>query len=276
MYLKCACSTCSGHIEFDVSGLGRTVTCPHCGWNTLLFDPHGVNPNAGTEVRYRDSLVPIGESGSQLPEFSDESFRNLHVRSSEGAGYYTVNLIDYTCTCPSFVNDHSKASRCEFGRMCKHICKSLNNQQILPLLNPICRAMVKEGYGIYPGRFELDENGNTVYVTGVNSEGWLNVFALKRKDGKNYYRFGYNINERRWAYDEHPKVNEKILYLERGFSTHPSAVYYFSTDGQPQGPVPAADLRSMRKDGFVTDDTPVIREGHSEWKTYKDFLALSR
>jgi hypothetical protein len=52
--------------------------------------------------------------------------------------------------------------------------------------------------------------------------------------------------------------------------------YYYSTDGVQQGPVAAGDLRLMRKDGLITDDTPVLREGDSQWRTYRDFLALNR
>jgi predicted RNA-binding Zn-ribbon protein involved in translation (DUF1610 family)/type II secretory pathway pseudopilin PulG len=40
-YAKCNCTTCSGHIEFEVENAGQTVTCPHCGIETLLFIPHG-------------------------------------------------------------------------------------------------------------------------------------------------------------------------------------------------------------------------------------------
>jgi hypothetical protein len=52
--------------------------------------------------------------------------------------------------------------------------------------------------------------------------------------------------------------------------------YFYSTDGSQQGPVDATDLRMMRKDGLVTDDTPVLREGETAWRTFRDYLALSR
>jgi hypothetical protein len=52
--------------------------------------------------------------------------------------------------------------------------------------------------------------------------------------------------------------------------------YYYSTNGEQQGPVDASDLRLMRKDGLITDDTPVFREGESQWRKFRDYLALSR
>jgi hypothetical protein len=217
MYITCACSNCSGHIEFDASGVGDTVACPHCGLETALFDPHKPQSSATADVTHLDLLAPSGEPLLQLPEITDESFRNVRVRSSDGQNFYMVNLIDYTCTCPSFLADHSNAPQRSFGRMCKHICRSLNDRKILPLLNPLCRAMVEEGYGILSGRFDLDKNGNTIYISGVNAQGWLNVFSLKRKDGKKFYRFGYNIIEGRWAYGQGPKINEEILRARPDF-----------------------------------------------------------
>lgn len=60
-------------------------------------------------------------------------------------------------------------------------------------------------------------------------------------------------------------------------TSSPSKVgYFYSTDGSQQGPVDATDLRMMRKDGLVADDTPVLREGETAWRTFRDYLALSR
>lgn len=41
MFVKCVCNNCPGHIEFDESSAGQTVTCPHCGVETVLFIPSG-------------------------------------------------------------------------------------------------------------------------------------------------------------------------------------------------------------------------------------------
>jgi predicted RNA-binding Zn-ribbon protein involved in translation (DUF1610 family) len=43
-YLKCPCNNCDVLIEFPARGLGQTVTCPHCGLETVLFQP-GTQPN---------------------------------------------------------------------------------------------------------------------------------------------------------------------------------------------------------------------------------------
>jgi hypothetical protein len=35
-FLKCNCNQCGGHIEFPADGIGMTIPCPHCGWQTEL------------------------------------------------------------------------------------------------------------------------------------------------------------------------------------------------------------------------------------------------
>ncbi len=71
--------------------------------------------------------------------------------------------------------------------------------------------MIKDGFGIYPGRSDRDQNGNPIYITGASPQGWINVYALKRRDGKAYFRFGYNVQEQRWAYGLRPKIDESIF-----------------------------------------------------------------
>lgn len=39
IYLKCPCNNCDVLIEFPERGLGQTITCPHCGLETVLFKP---------------------------------------------------------------------------------------------------------------------------------------------------------------------------------------------------------------------------------------------
>ena len=76
------------------------------------------------------------------------------------------------------------------------------------------------------------------------------------------------------------KMESHLEGIERSLSpatpSAPEKAYHYSSDGTQQGPLSAADLRSMRKDGLITNDTPVLREGDSKWRTYKDFLSLTR
>jgi hypothetical protein len=232
-FLKCECPNCGLRIEFAEADAGREAECPQCRHALKLPVPTAKliqNEPAPIAPAPQQQVVPAQaspavapESTQLLPEIRDQSLSSIQVRSSDGESYYTVNLMDYTCSCPSFAEVHSKASPKDFGRLCKHICWCLNRPEVLPLLSPICLAMVREGFGINPGRLDRDNNGNPIYITGVNNKGWLNVFALKRRDGKTYYRFGYNVNEGRRAFGSKPRINEDILSPKRRGESLPSA-----------------------------------------------------
>lgn len=38
-FVKCPCNNCNVFIEFPAYGVGQSVTCPHCGMETVLFQP---------------------------------------------------------------------------------------------------------------------------------------------------------------------------------------------------------------------------------------------
>jgi hypothetical protein len=46
VYAKCRCQHCDGLTEFDATGAGQTVPCPHCGLDTILFIPPPPPPPA--------------------------------------------------------------------------------------------------------------------------------------------------------------------------------------------------------------------------------------
>ncbi len=43
MLVKCICTNCSGHLEFEEENAGEKIKCPHCGWDTTLFDSNAVD-----------------------------------------------------------------------------------------------------------------------------------------------------------------------------------------------------------------------------------------
>lgn len=158
-----------------------------------------------------------------LPAFTDESLRAIEIKSSDWTETYIVNLLDYSCTCSKCLEIHSGAPPRDVGCICKHIIIALRDKNLVGQLPPIARGIVEHGYpeafGIYPGRFANDIDGNPIYITGQNEKGWVSIFALKRRAGVNYYRFGYNLNEKRWWCDNErgmlswrlPRLDESIL-----------------------------------------------------------------
>ncbi len=52
-FAKCACQHCGGHIEFPSEGVGRKISCPHCGERTLLTRSAPVEIGGGCATRRR-------------------------------------------------------------------------------------------------------------------------------------------------------------------------------------------------------------------------------
>jgi hypothetical protein len=44
MLIKCICTNCSGHLEFEEENAGEHIECPHCGWETTLYDASMAQP----------------------------------------------------------------------------------------------------------------------------------------------------------------------------------------------------------------------------------------
>jgi len=206
-----------GTILHHLAYIKRLDVIPECYANSTMWNlrnsrgqtPHDVFHEVNEQERIqraRKSWVPPRltlpiqtEPAKLLPAFFDESLRVIHIRATTSADIYTVNLLDYTCNNPLCLQIHSGVPPRDFGRLCKHIILALRQKNLVRQLPPIARGIVQNGhpdaaYGIYPGRFENDRNGNPIYITGPNYDGWISVFALRRRNGVNYYRFGYNIN----------------------------------------------------------------------------------
>ncbi len=39
MLVKCICTNCAGHLEFEEENSGEKIKCPHCGFETTLYLP---------------------------------------------------------------------------------------------------------------------------------------------------------------------------------------------------------------------------------------------
>ena len=39
MLVKCLCTNCAGHLEFEEENNGEKIPCPHCGFETTLYLP---------------------------------------------------------------------------------------------------------------------------------------------------------------------------------------------------------------------------------------------
>ncbi len=46
MLVKCICTNCAGHLEFEKENAGEKIKCPLCGFETVLFLPGAERPEA--------------------------------------------------------------------------------------------------------------------------------------------------------------------------------------------------------------------------------------
>jgi hypothetical protein len=46
MLVKCFCTNCAGHLEFEEQNAGEEIPCPHCGFRTTLFLPGTQAPDS--------------------------------------------------------------------------------------------------------------------------------------------------------------------------------------------------------------------------------------
>lgn len=57
MLVKCICTNCAGHLEFEEANAGEEIECPHCCFDTKLFLP-GTQPDAARSSGLVEKLWP--------------------------------------------------------------------------------------------------------------------------------------------------------------------------------------------------------------------------
>jgi hypothetical protein len=60
------------------------------------------------------------------------------------------------------------------------------------------------------------------------------------------------------------------------FPPSATTAYYYYTNGSKHGPVPASQVRQLWGDGMIQDESPLLREGDTEWRTYRELLSVKR
>lgn len=227
MLLKCYCQHCGDQLEHELENPSEepgSVACPHCGLETELYFSSGV-----TEQMSAFEVAVLAQS---LPKFVDESFRAIEIEATTSREIYTVNLLDYSCSNPLCEKIHCRLPPRDIGRLCKHIIVALRRKRLGEYLPPIALGIVENGlniafpvaFGINPGRFAEDMDGNLIYISGKDNNGWVSVFALTpQRNAKKYYRFGYNIETKAWVRSDgsgsfwrvKPRVDESVFNFLR-------------------------------------------------------------
>jgi hypothetical protein len=166
------------------------------------------------ELVYREASEP------RLPSLKFEA--NIPSRGEAGV-FYKVDLAGPSCSCPDWRGRRSRLPAGHLTRCCKHVFDAFAQlPQGLPTADWL-EAFVELAWPA-PPRTEwqlITINSHQVLYSSASDKGWANCFA---KDGSGYERFGYNIEERRWAYGSQPKsawaISEAIVALGNKAPSH--------------------------------------------------------
>ncbi len=96
-YVTCPCQYCSGKIEFDAStfdqGETRTVPCPHCGLETIIFVPEQKVPPVISDIKSLPARID-----RVLSHFSHKTW-DPQWESDLGVAYFRQNNYSDAAKC---------------------------------------------------------------------------------------------------------------------------------------------------------------------------------
>ncbi len=135
------------------------------------------------------------------------------TNSLSGSDQYTLNVKNWTCTCPDWEKRHANHEPGSPGRLCKHLLATIADYpELLP------NDMLAFGI-IMTDRFQHERGmpGNDAvygtydgmaYIIQRGDDGWVNFFI-------NDKRFGYHPGKKRWANGKSPDGASALLAKAR-------------------------------------------------------------
>lgn len=150
------------------------------------------------------SAVTAGEA--RLPNLSAK----MQIPSSTELGVlYDVDLNGPTCSCPDWRGRRSRLPIGHLSRCCKHILDAYAQLPRASEVDDWLHCFIDTGWPASP-KTEwklLTVDGEKVLLSTAANKGWANAFA---KEDSGYTRFGYNLEEGRWAYGSEPEFGSII------------------------------------------------------------------
>jgi hypothetical protein len=150
---------------------------------------------------------------SPLPEISGTNLDAVRLPSltgifrvpsqSEPGRLYQVDLSGPSCNCPDWTTWRSRLPVGDFTRCCKHVLHVYARLARREGADGWLIAFVDNGWPAHPGaEWKLLTMGSRkILFCTASDKGWANVFA---EEGSEYLRFGFNVDEDRWAYGSEP------------------------------------------------------------------------
>ena len=149
-------------------------------------------------------LVPKYRKKRVVPSLPTQG---VQVKSSSGTQYYTVDPTNLSCTCPDFTERRADFPRSDPRRLCKHLMKQIDEYSIFDLDTAHEVADVPAGRG-FPmvDRHLTTINGErvTAHLPANRNRPWVNIYIGQE-------RYGYNVDEERWAYGNNPGEEQETL-----------------------------------------------------------------
>jgi len=178
---------------------------PHSGISTIEGDP----TKAFTLGDVDEARLPSVSAKFRVPSQSDPGT------------FYEVDLMGPSCTCPDWCTWRSHLPVGDLTRCCKHVLHVYANIVRQESTGGCLMAFIENGWSPHPGaEWYLATTGtDKILFCTPSKKGWANVFA---KDGKSYARFGYNVEEHRWAYGLPPVGGEQIAATITSFRNKPA------------------------------------------------------
>jgi hypothetical protein len=179
------------------------------------------HPNSGIATIEGDATnaFTIGDvDDARLPSVSAK----FRVPSqSEPGTLYKVDLMGPSCTCADWRAWRAHLPVGDLTRCCKHVLHVYAKLVGRNDADGWLIAFIENGWPPHPGaEWHLATIGaDRVLFCTASAKGWANVFA---KDGESYARFGYNVNEDRWAYGLPPVGGEQIAATIISFQNKPA------------------------------------------------------
>jgi hypothetical protein len=179
------------------------------------------HPQSGISTIEGDpaSAFTIGEvDDARLPSVSVK----FRVPSqSEPGKLYEVDLMGPSCTCADWRAWRSHLPVGDLTRCCKHVLHVYAKLVGRNNADGWLMAFIENGWPPHPGaEWHVATIGaDRVLFCTASAKGWANIFA---NDGESYARFGYNVNEHRWAYGLPPVGGEQIAATIHSVQNQPA------------------------------------------------------
>lgn len=158
-----------------------------------------------TDISATDGDAPAELIATQLDNVRVPSVdAKFQVPSqSEPGRFYEVDLSGPSCTCPDWRTWRSRLPVGDLTRCCKHVLHVYAKLARREKTDGWLFAFIENGWPPHPGAewHLITVGADKILFCTASEKGWANVFA---KEGRDYARFGFNVDEDRWAYGSEP------------------------------------------------------------------------